>query len=292
VVEQVFEDGSVELTIPGLGKERVARGEWQVKAQNDFNEFRAFPQETDIKELEEQERKRLRDEAEKAMEAILKDASPEVDDSSSAASYWLSHKQQQGRRNHQVWLHVYDLDAVIAKLNDYALRPAGLGAFHCGVEILGSEWFFAWGDGEEAGSNDQGVIRIEPKTHQVHIYKESIDMGLSPLTEEEVTAAINSSMVSWPASSYHIVNRNCVHFAEDLLRRLKVPETFPVWVRGAADAGQSSLLKPMANWGWRWMQQYYTDQPRRASADDEHQSMSALSCCCAKPRKQHVEEIA
>merc|ERR1711924_535909 len=72
----------------------------------------------------------------------------------------------------------------------------------------------------------------------------------------------------WPASSYHIVNRNCVHFAEDLLRRLKVPETFPVWVRGAADAGQSSLLKPMTNWGWRWMQQYYTDQPRRASADD------------------------
>jgi len=31
------------------------------------------------------------------------------------------------------------------------LRSANLGAFHCGVEVLGDEWFFAYHDSPRCG---------------------------------------------------------------------------------------------------------------------------------------------
>merc|ERR1711924_437192 len=111
---------------------------------------------------------------------------------------YLSMKQLGGKRNHQVWLHIYDLDPVVAKLNDYALRAVGMGAFHCGVEVLGSEWFFAWGD-----SSETGVLYCAPKGHQGHVYKESMFMGNSPLTQIEVRTLIGKAMEAWPGNSYH-----------------------------------------------------------------------------------------
>lgn len=183
------------------------------------------------RELEEHQRRQMRDETDKAMEAILSEHTLDVDDSplgSALRNSWLSQKQLGGKRNHQVWLHIYDLDPVVAKLNDYALRAVGMGAFHCGVEVLGDEWFFAWGDDD---SSETGVLFTEPKSHQVHVYKESIDMGKSPLTQNEVKTVISNAMEAWPTNSYNIVNRNCVHFAEDLLLRLQVPEPFPMGTR-------------------------------------------------------------
>lgn len=283
-IAKSFDDGSVDIDIPGLGIERVAHGQWMLK---ECRENRSAEGTQQRRALDEQERMQLRDEADKAMEALLRESTTDMEDSwvsPAAANSWLSRKQLQGRRNHQVWLHIYDLDIVIQKLNDYGLRAAGMGAYHCGVEVLGEECFFSWGDDSNP---DTGVLLCEPKSHQVHVYKESIDMGKSPLTEGEIQTVITKAMEAWPASSYHIVNRNCVHFAEDLLQRLKVPEPFPVWIRGAADAGKNSLVQPIANWGWRWMKYYYSETPQRASADDEP---GALSCFCAQPRKTLVED--
>lgn len=160
------------------------------------------------------------------------------------------------RRNHEIWLHIYDLDPVTAHLNDMMLRGAGMGAFHCGVEVLAEEWFFAFGD-----SDCTGVLCNEPKGHQVHVYKESIHMGQSPLTETEVRTVLSEAMDDWPANSYHPVSRSCVNFAEDLLLRLKVPEPFPVWARGAADTGKNAYLYPVVDWSWNWVKWYYSETP-------------------------------
>mmetsp|Transcript_6185 Transcript_6185/g.19262 ORF Transcript_6185/g.19262 Transcript_6185/m.19262 type:complete len:194 (-) Transcript_6185:65-646(-) len=152
-----------------------------------------------------------------------------------------------GRRQ-QVWLHVYDIDQVTAWLNEAVLRAANLGAFHCGVEVLGDEWFFAWGE-----SDATGVMWNEPRQHQVHIYRESLCMGETPLTDSEIRALLANTMDCWSASSYHPIKRNCVTFAEELLGLLRVSEPFPAWVRGAADAGRSPLVFPIADCAWRWV---------------------------------------
>lgn len=191
--------------------------------------------------------------------------------SSSSTAPKLTKAERRRRRNHQAWLHIYDLDTVTARLNDAMLRGAGMGAFHCGVEVLADEWFFAWGD-----SDCTGVLCNEPKQHQVHVYKESISMGESPLTEDEVKTVIADAMDAWPANSYHPISRSCVNFAEDLLQRLKVPEPFPAWVRGAPDTGKNAYLFPVVDWGWRWMKWYYTEAP----AEEEQRSPNTNMGLC------------
>lgn len=141
-------------------------------------------------------------------------------------------------RGHQVWLHIYDLDAVSAKLNNVAMRTIGMGAFHVGVEVMEREWFFAYGD-----SARTGLAYIQPKTHRSHIYLESVCMGMSPFSEYEIKVAIGKAMDAWPASSYHILRRNCLHFAEDLLQRLEVPEAFPERLRCPADSAVGFLQR-------------------------------------------------
>merc|ERR1719189_3489471 len=109
------------------------------------------------------------------------------------------------RRRHEVWLNVYDIDAFTGRLNTSFLRDANLGAFHCGVQVLGEELFFAWGE-----TDNTGIVWTEPRSHQVHVYRESISMGESPLSEPEIREVIAHAMDAWPANSYHPITRNCV----------------------------------------------------------------------------------
>lgn len=151
------------------------------------------------------------------------------------------------KKGHMVWLHVYDLDSVVAHMNELFLQSLNLGAFHCGVEVLDREWFASWGL-----SDRTGVIWHRPKMHSVHIYKESLFMGESPLSEDEIKVVLCDAMDDWPENSYHPISRNCVTFAEELLFALRVPEPFPAWARGAADAASSRVLFPIADYGWEW----------------------------------------
>mmetsp|Transcript_34327 Transcript_34327/g.106576 ORF Transcript_34327/g.106576 Transcript_34327/m.106576 type:complete len:192 (-) Transcript_34327:59-634(-) len=160
------------------------------------------------------------------------------------------------RKGHEVWLHVYDIDPVTARLNQAVLKSINLGAFHCGVEVLGDEWFFAWGE-----SDATGIIWNEPRLHQVHIYRESVCMGETPLSNDEIRDVVATAMDNWPANSYHPIHRNCITFAEELVQSLRVAEPFPAWVRGAVDAGKSPLLAPVADWGWQWIKWWCSTTP-------------------------------
>lgn len=200
--------------------------------------------------------------------------------SSSSPAKSLSKAERRRRRDHPVWLHIYDLDPVTARLNDAVLRSAGMGAFHCGVEVLCDEWFFAWGE-----TDCSGVLCNEPKNHQVHVYKESLSMGDSPLTEDEVKTVIGEAMDDWPANTYHPVSRSCVNFAQDFLQRLKVPEPFPDWVRGAPDTGKNPMLLPIVDFGWRWVKWYCSEgpTPEEEARRQEEASTAALAASPTPP---------
>jgi hypothetical protein len=76
------------------------------------------------------------------------------------------------KRGYEVWLHVYDLDVMAARMNELFLRSMSLGAYHCGVEVLDREWFASFGRTDRSG-----VVWHDPKQHSIHIYKESLAMG-------------------------------------------------------------------------------------------------------------------
>lgn len=149
-------------------------------------------------------------------------------------------------QGHEVWLHIYDIDNFTANLNRAVLHSANLGAYHAGIEVLGDEWFFAWGE-----SDASGVFGIEPKKHQVHVYNQSIFLGLSPLSDYAIREVIADMMDNWPGNSYHPITRNCVDFAQELIKLLQCPESFPTWARGAVDAGKSPSLLPIMDFAWQ-----------------------------------------
>lgn len=152
----------------------------------------------------------------------------------------------------EVWLHIYDLGPIIGRLNEAVLRSANLGAFHCGIEVLGDEWSFqgfhdAWDD-----PTISGVVRNEPRSHPAYIYRESMLLGRTPLGGVEIDNIIDKLMEEWPANSYHLVAHNCITFAEELAKVLQAPEPFPSWVRGAADAFKAPPLEAITECGWSW----------------------------------------
>lgn len=164
---------------------------------------------------------------------------------------------REGRpKRHTVWLNVYDIDEVTAQLNAAGLHAANIGVYHCGVEVMGDEWFFAWG-----ATNASGVWHNQPKGHGIHIFKESLCMGESELADTEIREVLAELMEEWAGNSYHPVTRNCIDFAEAVILALRCQETMPSWVRGAVDLGKSPILYPLADMGWQMMKWWRT-RPR------------------------------
>jgi len=180
----------------------------------------------------------------------------------------------QRKLEHEVWLHIYDLNETTGFLNDWLLRPMNSGLFHCGVEVLGTEWFFAWG-----ATSYSGVHCNSPRMHSVHVYKESVCMGTSALSSSKIESALATLQDTWPECSYHPIEKNCVTFAEAMVAALRVPEPFPVWVRGAADVGKNRLLFPVADFGWRtlkrWLQEPDEETMTEPLAPSEPDAKSA-----------------
>lgn len=154
----------------------------------------------------------------------------------------------------EVWLHVYDLGPLTGHLNELILRGANLGAFHCGVEVLGIEWSFQGFHGAWDDPTISGVVWNEPRRHLVFPYCESVALGHTPLSREAVRKVLDKLRREWSASSYHLVSHNCLGFAEEFANALEASELVPTWVRGASDAFRLPCVGALASCGWHWFE--------------------------------------
>eukprot|EP00747_Dinoflagellata_sp_TGD_P185147 gnl/TRDRNA2_/TRDRNA2_41519_c0_seq1.p1 gnl/TRDRNA2_/TRDRNA2_41519_c0~~gnl/TRDRNA2_/TRDRNA2_41519_c0_seq1.p1 ORF type:complete len:272 (+),score=19.01 gnl/TRDRNA2_/TRDRNA2_41519_c0_seq1:98-817(+) len=134
-----------------------------------------------------------------------------------------------------VWVHVYHIDPVTAFLNRRGLKAWGLGIYHAAVEIHGEEWCFQYFIDTWDDPSYSGVIRCRPKRMPGYDYQESVCLGHTSLSKDEVEKIIHEMRLEWPACSYHLTHRNCLSFARTLAQRLRVPEPFPGWVSAVVD---------------------------------------------------------
>jgi hypothetical protein len=150
-----------------------------------------------------------------------------------------------------VWIHIYDLGYVSRWVlnSSWPARHGGFGAFHCGVELLGIEFSFQ-AISSRVSDNDEtsGITWHTPKSHTRHVYRESIELGETPLGLDEIATLLEKLEKEWPARDYHCLSHNCTDFAESLALALKVPEPFPKWVHGVAKGllGNSPLARERA----------------------------------------------
>ena len=125
-----------------------------------------------------------------------------------------------------VTLCVYDL----AESNAWT-APIGVGIFHCAVhcELTGLEYNFAAipdgpdGDGVERVSAGSGVFRCArggaSRWMPVRL-RETHELGATRLARADLALLLDELADAYPASSYHMVARNCNSFCAEFVGRL------------------------------------------------------------------------
>jgi hypothetical protein len=121
----------------------------------------------------------------------------------------------------------------------------GHGAHHSGVAFapahVGPEYFtpfelaFGGGDWEGPGVWVQTPQQL-PESFAGAVWKECVDMGECELTKGELDDIIHNCRTGWAARSYHLLRRNCNHFASELCDLL-VGKSIPSYVNQLAGTG-------------------------------------------------------
>jgi hypothetical protein len=120
-------------------------------------------------------------------------------------------------------------------------KTVGLGgAFHAAVEVcdLGKEWSYG------ATHRGSGVFSDSPRGCAEHDYRQSVSMGRTTLTAEEVADVLTALKAEWGGASYTLLTHNCCHFCDRLCRELKVvwkrkEGPIPAWLLRLAETGSS-----------------------------------------------------
>ncbi|KAJ6246732.1 hypothetical protein M0813_01982 [Anaeramoeba flamelloides] len=136
-----------------------------------------------------------------------------------------------------VKLNVYDL----ISFNDI-FSSIGFGIFHSGVEINGKEWSF--GGGEQFKNTSQtGVFSQRPRQIPDGMdieFRESFDLFETNKTSREIRRCLEEmqSDPRWQARNYHVLEHNCNHFTDQLIRELSDEQcSAPSWLNRPAKTG-------------------------------------------------------
>lgn len=125
----------------------------------------------------------------------------------------------------KILVHVYDLSPA----NSY-LYPVGLGLHHSGVEVFGSEYSFASGAGifDSPTPRNAGPGAVYRETYELGVYTGSMSdlrRELSDLKSED-----------FGPDDYHLLRRNCNHFANALVWKL-IQKPIPAHINRLSEVG-------------------------------------------------------
>eukprot|EP00931_Biecheleriopsis_adriatica_P075264 TRINITY_DN49176_c0_g1_i1.p1 TRINITY_DN49176_c0_g1~~TRINITY_DN49176_c0_g1_i1.p1 ORF type:complete len:436 (+),score=72.36 TRINITY_DN49176_c0_g1_i1:22-1308(+) len=133
-----------------------------------------------------------------------------------------------------VTLHIYDLgkDSAMKVVNE-VLSSVGTGAFHVGVEVFGTEYSYGY-----TPLAAPGIVAGQPRQSPGHTFRQSVVMGETTLSQQDVDDLINNMSNSWHGNQYDILTRNCAHFSDSFCRWLAVGP-IPEWILSLSAAGAS-----------------------------------------------------
>lgn len=125
-----------------------------------------------------------------------------------------------------VFLNIYDCSKgkQVRGLNKALPQCIG-GIFHAGVEVNGLEWEFNAVDRRTCA----GVGCTLPGSNAQHRYRQTVHLGNTNLTPEDIADVISQLVDEYPGDRYDLLSCNCCHFADDFSRRLGTGG-IPGWV--------------------------------------------------------------
>jgi hypothetical protein len=135
-----------------------------------------------------------------------------------------------------VTLNIYDLNTDWLRANQLLSDVIGIGGvFHVGVEVYNREYVYG----------SEGISIQKPKTHDFHVYRQSVVMGRTTLSLSEITEVIEIMMLGrWRGEEYDMISNNCCAFSRSLCKLL-VNQQIPKWVDRLAQIadGFESLME-------------------------------------------------
>merc|ERR1712232_738907 len=178
-----------------------------------------------------------------------------------------------------VWVHIYLADPYTGFLNWAVLSYAEVPIYHAAVEVYGKEWFFNYFEDTWDDPSYSGVMSCEPKGNETFEYNHSVCLGPTPLTRQEWMKLISNMHEEWPANSYHLTRRNCLTFADCLVKELRTRDPFPELLRGFGEAEKNMpRTEALIDYGWswaKWYMQYKHAPSEEATAQEEDQAPTA-----------------
>ncbi|KAK9672552.1 hypothetical protein RND81_12G107900 [Saponaria officinalis] len=81
-----------------------------------------------------------------------------------------------------------------------------------------------------------GVSEVEPKSCPGFIYRSSISLGRTSMSQLEFRTFIEGVASDYHGDTYHLITKNCNHFTDDMANRL-TGKRIPGWVNRLAKAG-------------------------------------------------------
>ena len=106
-----------------------------------------------------------------------------------------------------------------------------MGVYHVGIEVLGVEWSYGFC---ESGS---GIFAVQPGKCSLGPFKESIDLGSTSLTVEEIISVLHNMAPRWMGLDYNITRKNCVRFCKEFLNKLDPSLELPAYTVSMTELG-------------------------------------------------------
>lgn len=111
-------------------------------------------------------------------------------------------------------------------MNDW-VAPVGLGLYHSGLEICGTEYTFS----------DSGIYSNPPRdAGPGATFRTQIKLGFITTRYQQITKDVDSLRTRFAPGSYNLMTQNCNHFTNALCKRL-LRKGIPGWVNRMAALG-------------------------------------------------------
>ncbi|KAL3314829.1 Desumoylating isopeptidase 2, partial [Cichlidogyrus casuarinus] len=114
------------------------------------------------------------------------------------------------------------------------------GVYHTGVEVHDIEYCFGAHPNEESG-----IFPMVPKDSvylgQNYTLKDSLRVGCTDFTEDDVLQIIEGLGNEFRGNQYHLLEKNCNHFSEELVKIL-CGASLPSWINRLANVTSNMAI--------------------------------------------------